>query len=319
VARVGAGSPEPHVSPSSTPRIVIVGSVMVDLIAYADPLPAAGQTVVGSSFQIGCGGKGANQAVTAHRLGAQVVFVGRVGADVFGQMSLENFRAQGIDIGAVKAVDGESTGVAPIWVQADGSNRIIVVPGANQALSSQDVERELDGLTAADCLVCQLETPLATVATALAAGARLGATTILNPAPATEDCVSLFAAADWVVPNEHEFALLWGADPTDDELLAASTAWSCGLIVTLGAEGAAATVNGEVVRSRPPSVLVTDTTGAGDAFVGALAYALGQGAAIGDAIEIGNRCGALSTQARGTQTSFPTREALDRASDLQRL
>lgn len=306
-------------SASGAPRIVVVGSVMVDLIAYADPLPSAGQTVVGSAFQIGCGGKGANQAVTAHRLGAEVVFVGRVGADVFGEMSLENFRTQGIDVAGVKALEGESTGVAPIWVQADGSNRIIVVPGANQALSSQDVEQELDGLTGADCLVCQLETPPAAVAAALAVGARLGAIRILNPAPATEDCVALFSLADWVVPNEHEFALLWGTEPTDAEILAASTAWSCGLIVTLGAEGTAATVNGEVVRSRPPSVVVTDTTGAGDAFVGALAHALGQGAAIGEAIEIGNRCGALSTQARGTQTSFPTREALDRASNLQRL
>lgn len=306
-------------SASGAPRIVVVGSVMVDLIAYADPLPSVGQTVVGSSFQIGCGGKGANQAVTAHRLGADVVFVGRVGCDVFGEMSLENFRTQGIDVARVRELEGESTGVAPIWVQADGSNRIIIVPGANEALSARDVERELDGLTGVDCVVCQLETPPASVAAALAAAARLGAIAILNPAPATDDCTALFPAADWVVPNEHEFALLWGAEPTDAEILAASAAWSCGLIVTLGAEGAAATVNGEVVRSRPPSVAVIDTTGAGDAFVGALAYALGQGAAIGDAIDVGNRCGALSTQARGTQTSFPTREALDRASDLQRL
>lgn len=304
---------------STAPKVVIVGSVMVDLIAYADPLPSAGQTVVGSSFHLGCGGKGANQAVTAHRLGAEVVFVGRVGADPFGQMSLENFRAQGIDVERVKALDGQSTGVAPIWVEADGSNRIIVVPGANESLTPQDVERELDGLTAADCLVCQLESPLAAVDAALAAGARLGAITILNPAPPSEHCVSLFPAADWVVPNEHEFALLWGAEPVDAEILAASAAWGCGLIVTLGAEGTAATVDGEVVRNRPPKVRVTDTTGAGDAFVGALAHALGGGAAIVEAIEIGNRCGALSTQTRGTQTSFPTREALDRASDLQTL
>ena len=301
------------------PRIVVVGSVMVDLIAYADPLPSAGQTVVGSSFAIGCGGKGANQAVTAHRLGAEVVFVGRVGDDAFGTMSLENFRAQGIGVEHVQALDGRTTGVAPIWVEGDGSNRIIIVPGANEHLTAEDVERELSGLTDADCVVCQLETPPASVAAALAAGARLGATTILNPAPASADCVGLFAAADWVVPNEHEFALLWGGEPTDSEILAASAAWRCGVIVTLGAEGAAATVDGEVVRSRPPSVTPTDTTGAGDAFVGALACALGQGAAIADAVEMGNRCGALSTQVRGTQTSFPSREALDRASDLERL
>lgn len=304
----------------STPAaasIVVVGSVMVDLVAYADPLPTVGQTVVGSAFQIGCGGKGANQAVTARRLGADVVFVGRVGADVFGEMSLENLRVQDLDARRVKAIEGESTGVAPIWVGADGSNRIIVVPGANDALSAQDVEADLAGLTRADCLVCQLETPLDTVAAALAAGARLGAVTILNPAPATPDCIPLFRAADWVVPNEHEFALLWGTEPSDGEILAAAAAWDCGLIVTLGAEGAAATVGGEVVRSRPPSVTAVDTTGAGDAFVGAFACALAGDAGIGAAVELGNLCGALSTQVRGTQTSFPTREALDRASDLQ--
>ncbi|MBA2517559.1 MAG: ribokinase [Solirubrobacterales bacterium] len=306
-------------NPSGAPRIVVVGSVMVDLIAYADPLPAVGQTVVGSAFHIGCGGKGANQAVTARRLGADVVFVGRVGGDVFGEMSIENFREQGVDASRVQALEGESTGVAPIWVEADGSNRIIIVPGANDSLSAQDAVAELDELTEADCLVCQLEVPLATVAAALAVGARLGATKILNPAPATPECVSLFGAADWVVPNEHEFALLWGTEPTDEAILAAAAAWGCGLIVTLGAEGAAATVGGEVVRSRPPSVVVADTTGAGDAFVGGLAYALGLGLTIAAAIDFGNRCGALSTQALGTQTSFPTREALERASDLQPL
>jgi ribokinase len=302
----------------SKASIVVVGSVMVDLVAYADPLPAVGQTVVGSAFQIGFGGKGANQAVTARRLGADVVFVGRVGADVFGQMSLDNLHAQGLDARGVKAIEGESTGVAPIWVSADGSNRIIVVPGANLTLTPHDVDADLAELSEADCLVCQLETPLDSVAAALAAGARLGAITILNPAPATPDCVPLFEAADWVVPNEHEFALLWGTEPSDGEILAAAAAWRCGLIVTLGAEGAAATVGSEVVRSRPPSVTAVDTTGAGDAFVGALACALAGNAGIAAAVELGNRYGAMSTQARGTQTSFPTREALDRAFDLQR-
>lgn len=299
------------------PRIVVVGSVMVDLVAYADPLPTVGQTVVGSAFQLGCGGKGANQAVTAHRLGADVIFVGRVGADVFGELSLENFREQGVDGTHVQRLEGWSTGVAPIWVQADGSNRIIVVPGANDALSAASVEQELAGLTSADCLVCQLEISVEACGAALAAGRRLGATTILNPAPASLRAIPLFAAADWVVPNEHEFELLWGQEPTDVEILAAAEAWGCGLIVTLGAEGTAATVDGRVIRSRPPSVAVVDTTGAGDAFVGALAYALGGGATLAEAIELGNRCGSLSTQARGTQTSFPSREAVQRSRSLQ--
>lgn len=303
-------------SAGTAPKVVVVGSVMVDLVSYADPLPTVGQTVVGSAFQMGCGGKGANQAVTAHRLGADVAFVGRVGADLFGEMSIENFREQGMDSTRVRPLEGFSTGVAPIWVEADGSNRIIIVPGANRALSPAAVQQELDGLTDADCLVCQLEIPLEACGTALEAGRRSGATTILNPAPADPDAIALFRLADFVVPNEHEFDLLWGAEPADAEILAAAAAWGCELIVTLGAGGTAATAGDAVVRTRPPAVSVVDTTGAGDAFVGALAYALAAGEPLQAALDLGNLCGALSTEARGTQTSFPFREAIEEAQDL---
>lgn len=298
------------------PRIVVVGSIMVDLITYADPLPRAGQTLRGSSFQMGFGGKGANQAVTAHRLGSDVTFVARVGQDVFGDLSIDSLSAQGMDTGMVKTIEGSTTGVAPIWVQNDGTNRIIVVPGANDALTAEAVADELARVEHADCVVCQLEIPEAAVAAALTIGAHLGAVRILNPAPAPESraATKLFASSDWVVPNEHEFELLWGSKPTDTEIVAASESWGCGVIVTLGAEGAAAVVDGEVVRLRPPDVQVTDTTGAGDAFVGGLAYALGCRMDVVTAIELGNICGALSTEALGTQASFPTRGAVERLS-----
>lgn len=310
----GCGPAEPifgMTTTSEVPRVVVVGSIMVDLVTYADPLPDSGQTVTGSAFEIGCGGKGANQALIAHRLGADVTFVARVGSDSFGDMSLANLTALGIDPTSVKRVDGSVTGVAPIWVTSDGSNRIIVVPGANQAMSARVVRTELSDLARADSMVCQLEIPDEAVAEALAVGAAAGAVTILNPAPARRDSISMFGAANWVVPNEHEFEMLWGTSPTDGEILAAAARWNCGLVVTLGAAGAAATNGAEVIRLRPPQASVVDTTGAGDAFVGGLAFALGTGLSLHAAIELGNACGALSTEIRGTQSSFPTRQKVE--------
>lgn len=297
---------------SEAPRIVVVGSVMVDLVSYADPLPEVGQTVIGTSFEIGSGGKGANQALMAHRLGADVTFVARVGRDSFGDMSLANIIHQGMSPDMVKPVDGTATGVAPIWVTSDGNNRIIVVPGANHAMSAGVVREELAGVTRADSMVCQLEVPNDAVAEALSIGSTLGAVTILNPAPARRDAITLFGSSDWVVPNESEFETLWGAIPTDHEILAAASEWGCGVIVTLGAGGAAATCGSAVLRVPPPTAEVVDTTGAGDAFVGGLAFALANGFPPRAAIELGNVCGSLSTEVRGTQTSFPDREGVER-------
>lgn len=302
---------------TSSPRIVVVGSIMVDLLTYADPLPEAGQTVRGSRFQMGFGGKGANQAVIAHRLGCDVTLVARVGADVFGELSIDSLQQQGIDTSMVKRIDNSTTGVAPIWVQRDGTNRIIVVPGANDALTANAVTLELAQVTRADCVVCQCEIPEESVGEALRIGREMGAITILNPAPAlpTGSAPQLFGSTDWVVPNEHEFELMWGTKPSDAEIIAAGARWGCGVIVTLGAEGAAALLNGEVTRRRPPEVQVTDTTGAGDAFVGGLAYALSRRMDVVAAIEIGNICGALSTKSSGTQSSFPTLDEVQRLVD----
>jgi len=299
------------------PRVAVVGSIMVDLIAYADPLPTAGQTVEGTMFQFGFGGKGANQAVSASRLGADVSFVGRVGDDVFGGLSIENLAAQAMDTAGVKVVDGVSTGVAPIWVEASGSNRIIIVAGANDRLLEAEAREELARIGPTDCVACQLEIPDAAVGEALRTGRKWGALTVLNPAPARLAAKALFGSADWLVPNEHEFELLWGAPPSDAEILAAAEAWECGLVVTLGEHGAAAALDGEVIRRRPPEVRPIDTTGAGDAFVGGLAVALAGGLPLASAIDQGNACGALSTEARGTQTSFPTRSQVDRRLELE--
>ncbi|HWE34437.1 MAG TPA: ribokinase [Solirubrobacteraceae bacterium] len=287
------------------PHVVVVGSTMIDLLSYSDRIPERGQTVIGQRLQIGHGGKGANQAVMAARLGARVTFVTRIGADVLGEMARENLSAQGLALDRVKPVEGESQGVASIWVEPDGDNRILIVPGANLSLSAGEVAADLAGVDRPDCVMCQLEVPLGAVTAALRWGRDHGAITILNPAPSAPLGDELLELVDWLTPNETEFQDLFGAPPDDDALIRAAAQLGGGLIVTLGARGSATVLDGRVVRLDAPPAHTIDTTGAGDAFMGGLAYALSRGDRLLDAIVLGNRCGALSTEKRGTQTSFP--------------
>lgn len=293
------------------PRIVVVGSTMVDLIAYTDSLPAAGETVFGTDFRLGFGGKGANQAVMLARLGADVIFVNHVGDDLFGEMTRENLAGHGINTDRVISVPAESTGVAPICVEPDGSNRIIVVPGANQTLGGKEVREALSSLGGADCVLCQLEIPLDGVAEALRFGRRWNCPTILNPAPAAVLDADLLGLVDWLIPNESEFEALFGEPPDTDEAIL--RAREDGLIVTLGPAGAAATAAKTVHRIAAPRVEAVDTTGAGDAFVGGFAYALASGNDLESSLIVANVCGALSVTRQGTQTSLPDRRAVDAA------
>ena len=290
---------------SMTPHIVVVGSTMIDVLMYADRTPERGQTVVGQRMALGHGGKGANQAAMAARLGARVTFVNRVGNDVFGDMTRANLTDQGLDLSRVRTVATEATGVATIWVEPDGNNRILIVPGANGTLTAADVVDDLADVPSADCVICQLEISLEAVKAALEWGRGCGATTILNPAPAAPLSDDLLDLVDWLVPNEIEFEDLFGTGPDDDSLLRASARVAGGLVVTLGAGGAAAVVNGGVTRFDPPAVQAIDTTGAGDAFMGGLAYSLARGEPLPAAIAFANRCGALSTTKFGTRLSFP--------------
>jgi ribokinase len=288
-----------------TPHIVVVGSTMIDVLMYADRTPERGQTVIGQRMALGHGGKGANQAAMAARLGARVTFVNRVGSDVFGDMTRANLTDQGLDLSRVRTVVTEATGVATIWVEPDGNNRILIVPGANGTLTAADVVDDLADVPSADCVICQLEISLEAVEAAMEWGRECGATTILNPAPAAPLSDELLELVDWLIPNEIEFEDLFGAGPDDDSLLRASAQLPGGLVVTLGAGGAAAVVNGGVTRFEPPTVQAIDTTGAGDAFMGGLAYSLARGEPLPAAIAFANRCGALSTTKFGTRLSFP--------------
>lgn len=298
------------ISRDRAPRIVVVGSTMIDMITYSQKIPSAGETVIGDSFALGFGGKGANQAVMASRLGAEVFMVNTLGDDVFGDTTVKNFQEQGIDTTYVARVPGAS-GVAPIWVEPNGTNRIICVPGANNAMTISQVTQALSELSDIDLVIGQLEIPQEVTAAAFAAAKKKGIPTILNPAPFAPLIDALRESSDWIIPNETEFAGLnpTGALPESDaEILAVSQALGCKFVVTLGDKGAAFTnTTGEVERVAAPRVTAVDTTGAGDAFVGAFAYGLGLGMMMPEAIALGCACASDSVTRKGTQSSYPTK------------
>jgi ribokinase len=292
--------------------IIVVGSTMIDMMTYAERVPAAGETLVGERFAQGFGGKGANQAVMASRLGAAVAMVNCVGDDVFGDMTLENLTREGIDVSSVSRVAGVSSGVAPIWVEEDGANRIIVVPGANSHVSAEQARTAVEAATEVHLVLGQFEIPQAATASAFASARRRGAVTVLNPAPAAELSPGLLEMTDWLIPNEVEFGHLARASGVDtgrvddEEITAVAARTSGRLVVTLGAEGAAVCEGGQVTRVMAPPVDAVDTTGAGDAFVGTFAYGLARGLSPAAAADLGCRTAAISVTRDGTQTSFPS-------------
>ncbi|MBI2782242.1 MAG: ribokinase [Chloroflexi bacterium] len=293
------------------PVIAVVGSLNIDLIAYTARVPGAGETVIGDRFVMGFGGKGANQAVMAARLGAHVSMVGALGDDVYAGMTVDNLIAQRVDAAHVARVAG-SSGVAPIWVEPDGTNRIIVVPGANDEVDPAVAAGAVRALRPA-VVIGQLEIPQAVTAAAFRAAREVGAATILNPAPAAALDPDLLAGADWLIPNETEFAILAGVeafDPVDDSALAAfARRIRARFVVTLGSRGAAVvTTSGSVERVPAIPVKPVDTTGAGDAFVGAFAFGLAAGLDELGAVRLGIACASDSVTRLGTQSSFASRD-----------
>lgn len=283
----------------------------MDLIAYAPRLPAPGETLMGTRFQTGYGGKGANQAVAAARLGAAVAMVARVGGDVFGADMLANFAAQGIDVARVLRTEGVSSGVAPIAVDDAGRNAIIVVAGANALLTPADVDAAAPTIRRARVLLCQLEVPLETSLRALTLAREAGVLTILNPAPAPEALPdAMLRVSDLVCPNESEASAISGIPVTDAASAEAAGRVLVGrgaraAIVTLGAAGCLYVSASETWRAPAPVVTAVDTTGAGDCFLGSLAFFLARAAGLRDAAIRAAAVAALSVQRPGTQTSYP--------------
>ena len=296
------------------PRIVVVGSTMIDLVAFADRLPGPGETVVGTRFLQGFGGKGANQAVAAARFGAEVTLVAAVGDDANGRAIVANLREQGVAVDDVAIVESTS-GVALIWVDRAGMNRIVIIPGANDLVDPAHAGAIVERLRPA-VVVGQFEIPQAATTAAFAAARRLGALTILNPAPGAPIEPALLAATDWLVPNESEFVQVGGRplEGSDDDQAAAiaelGDRLDTALVVTLGERGVALRPRaGSVTWIPAPAAEAIDTTGAGDAFVGAFAVGLGLGWPPVTAATLGCAMAADSVTRHGTQASFPDRPA----------
>ncbi len=298
------------------PKICVVGSSNIDLISKVPRLPKLGETLVGRSFHLGYGGKGANQAVMAAKLGARVTMVTKLGRDVFGDGTLKNYREQGIDTTHVMFDDSLFSGVAPIFVDDNAQNFIVIVPGANMGLSPADAQAARQVILDADILICQLEIPVETTLEAFRIAKSGQVQTILNPAPAAAIPDELLQLADICAPNETETELLTGqpvGTPTEAEA-AARALLSRGprtVILTLGERGALL-VDGDAIENIPAiKVDAVDPTGAGDAFIGSLAVYLGEGLALRDAIRRANAVAALSVTRIGTQVSFPKRAEAD--------
>ena len=262
---------------NKTPRIAVIGSNMVDLVTYVNRMPVRGETVEAPSFEMGHGGKGANQAVAAAKLGAAVVMVTKVGDDMFADATIRNLASFGVDTKHARRVAGRSSGVAPIMVEPSGENSILIVKGANSDLSPNDIERAAEDLKTCDIILLQLEIPLETVYAAIAFGKRHGVKTLLNPAPATPELdPEKIRDVSFLVPNETELAILTGMPVgTEDEIAAAARsliAKGIGtVIVTMGARGALLVTASDTRNIAPVRVTPVDTTGAGDAFVGSFA------------------------------------------------
>jgi ribokinase len=302
---------------SSPARIAVIGSCNVDLTTFTDRLPSPGETIFGTEFHLGFGGKGANQAVAARQCGANVSMVACIGRDLFGEATVRNFASLGIDAAHVRFADDVSSGVAPIFVDPSGQNRIIVVKGANDCLTPADVDRAAPGLLGADCIVLQFEIPLETVKYAVRFGRENGIRTIVNPAPALPIDLGSLEGLSYFVPNETEAEALTGMPVRTDEEAArcARSLIERGIdrvIITLGERGALLAKDGNAELIPSFAVDTRDTTGAGDAFIGSFATFLVEGMTERDAVRKANLYAAISTTGVGTQKSFCDRATLER-------
>lgn len=298
------------------PRIAVIGSANIDLTTFADRFPKPGETIFGNKFDLGFGGKGANQAVAARLCGAEVFMVARVGSDLFGPATIENFRKQGIDPTHVKQIEGLSSGVAPIFVEPNGQNRILVVKGANDALKPADVNAAAETLKSADCIVLQFEIPLETVYYAIEFAREHGIRCILNPAPAQAVDLGALKDLDYFVPNESEAETISGSPVknVDDAKRCADKLVAGGIrrvIITLGANGSLLASCDGSEHVAPFAVNAIDSTGAGDAFIGSFAVFLGEGVPEKEAVRRANLYAGLSTTGVGTQKSFYDRARFD--------
>jgi ribokinase len=300
-----------------TAHITVVGSLNMDLVVRAPRIPQPGETIIGGDFRTVPGGKGANQAVAAARLGAQVSMVGRVGGDAFGGALRDNLGASGVDRAFVARDPEAATGIALITVDDGGQNSIVVVSGANMRLLPADVDAAEAAIVASDALLLQLESPMETVTRAAELARAHGVRVVLNPAPAGPIPPALLALVDVLIPNESETAYLAGME-VGDQFQAEAAAHSLRdmgvttVVLTLGERGAMLAWECGTQLFSAFDVTPVDTTAAGDAFVAGFAVALAEGRSLAEAVRWGNAAGALAATKMGAQPSLPTRAALEK-------
>ena len=293
--------------------IVVIGSSNTDMVIQSEHLPAPGETILGGEFFMNPGGKGANQAVAAAKLGGDVVFVARVGDDIFGQEAVAGFKLEGINTDFIVTDPEQPSGVATIMVDGKGENCIAVASGANNRLSPADVDQAMAQVDAADVLLMQLETPIETIEYVASLGSEKGKTVILNPAPAQALSDELLAKLDVITPNETEAEMLTGikVENLADAEKAAQALREKGVgtvIITLGSQGAFVLSDSFTGMVATRKVEAVDTTAAGDTFNGALAVGMANGQAIEAAVGFANKAATISVTRLGAQASVPSLE-----------
>ena len=285
------------------PKICIVGSANIDQISYVDTIPSDGETVFGDSYQMGFGGKGANQAVMAGLLGADVYMIACLGTDVYNKMTVDNLNNNNVNTDYIQTVNG-SSGVAPIWVDKTGQNRIIVIPGANNLIDADIAIDSLSSIGPLDVVVGQFEIPLEVNEKVFEYARNNGVQTVLNPAPAGDVSEKLLNNTSWFIPNEVEFEEMLGEPFNENALLKHSKETKPEIIVTLGEKGCAEVSDGKVYIHQAKKVTAIDTTGAGDAFVGSFSYGLASKMSKQDSIQLALEKATNSVTKKGTQSSY---------------
>jgi ribokinase len=304
-------------------KICVVGSSNIDLVVKSRRLPSRGETILGGEFLVVPGGKGANQAVAAAKLGAEVYFIAKLGDDIFGTQSFTNFKKEGVNTKYVTRTNKALSGVASIAVDEEGNNTIVVAPGANHLLMPEDIKKAESAIALCGAVVAQLEIPVKTVECAVRLAKKLRIPFILDPAPAQKLSRELLEMTDIIKPNETEAEILTGIKVTDTKTAekAAQKLLKCGVktvIITMGAKGCYV-VNNEIKEFFPAQkVKAVDSTAAGDAFVGGLAFCMAQGKSILEAVLFAGNVAALSVTKMGAQSSMPSMKEVEKFIKLKK-
>ena len=288
-------------------KICVIGSSNIDQFSYISKFPSNGETLIGDSFETGFGGKGANQAVMAGLLGADVYMISCLGNDIFGDSTINNFIENNVNVDHIQRVK-VSSGVAPIWVNAKGENKIIVIPGANNEIDANKAKASLQEIENVSYLIGQAEIPMDVNHDVFDYAKQNNITTVFNPAPGKILESTFLKKIDWLIPNENEFQIISGLDVKVENILEFSKTIPCNLLITCGEQGVLYVEDDEIIKFKAPKVDAIDTSGAGDAFVGSFVYGLSKDLKVNDAINLAIDKASLSVTKRGTQSSYSSSE-----------